>query len=62
MTSEYEHEANGNNRGDYLIGGIYRVVKSIDEKMDSFLEEMREWVETRDENAWYDREERSFYE
>ncbi|MCA9413829.1 MAG: hypothetical protein KC944_21620 [Candidatus Omnitrophica bacterium] len=53
MTSENRYEENGTDRGYYLIGGIYRVVKSIDDKMDTFIEEMRDWAETREESDWY---------
>ncbi|MCA9429927.1 MAG: hypothetical protein KC940_05390 [Candidatus Omnitrophica bacterium] len=61
MTSENRYEENGTDRGYYLIGGIYRVVKSIDDKMDTFIEEMRDWAETLEGSDWYRNGRPEFY-
>ena len=47
-TNEYEDPKYG------IIGGIYRVVKSIDDKVEGFLEEIREFAEMRSED-YFDR-------
>ncbi len=62
MTSENEYQENGTDKGYSLIGGIYRVVKSIDEKMETVLDETRDWIESGEENDWFGREGRNYYE
>lgn len=49
-TEEYEDPKYG------IICGIYRVVKSIDDKVEGFLEEIREFAEMRSED-YFDRKE-----
>ena len=37
-----------------MVGGIYRVVKAIDAKVESLLDEIKEMIEMKSEDSWGD--------
>ena len=45
MTSEHEENPEYENRKLDVLGGIYRVVKSVDNKVEEILDEIREGLE-----------------
>ena len=52
MVAKYEGSNVTEERGYRLLSGIYRVVKAIDNKVESFLEETRGFAEARSDDSY----------
>jgi hypothetical protein len=52
MVSKEERPNESEESGYRILSGIYRVVKSIDDKVEGFLEEIREFAEARSEDHY----------
>ena len=52
MVSKNERTRDSEGVDRRLLGGIYRVVKSIEEKVESFLEELSEFAEAKSEDYY----------